>query len=97
MGNVSAMDTLNFTFNTSKVTSDEIGMTEGAYKACGHIIWLDDLENMWQETVLRCDKGKNGPSGEYYQYNYSCTPSGGKVCRNVNSTNSASCSGNRSE
>ena len=91
------MDTLNFTFNTSKVTSDEIGMTEGAYKACGRIIWLGDLKNMWQGTVLQCDKGKSSPFGEYSQYNYSCTPSGGKVCGNVNSTDSTSCSGNKSE
>ena len=92
VGNVSAIDTLNFTFAT-KVTSDEIGMTEDAYKACGHIIWLGDLKNMWQETVLRCDEEKNGPSGNFFQYKYSCTPSGGKVCRNVNLTNSTSCSG----
>ena len=107
MGNVSAIDTLNFIFATSKGTSDELGMTEAVFKACGHIIWLGDLKNMWQGTVLRCDKGKSGPSDESYQYNYSpaiyeqynysCTPSGGKVCRNVNSTNSTSCSGNRSE
>ena len=96
VGNVSAIDTLNFTFAT-KVTSDDIGMTEDAYKACGHIIWLGDLKNMWQGTVLQCDKGKSSPSGEFFQYNYSCTPSGSKVCRNGNSTNSASCSGNRSE
>ena len=93
VGNVSAIDTLNFTFSTTKMTSDEIGMTEDAYKACGRIIWLGDLENMWQETVLRCDKGKSGHSGKYFQYNYSCTPSGGKVCRIVNPTNSTSCSG----
>ena len=93
VGNVSAIDTLNFTFDTAKVTSDEIGMTGSANKACGHIIWLGDLKNMWQGTVLQCDKGKSGPSGKYFQYNYSCTPSGGKVCRNVNPTNSTSCSG----
>ena len=92
VGNVSAIDTLNFTF-TTKVTYDEIGMTEGAYKACGHIIWLGDLKNMWQGTVLQCDKGTSGTSGNFFQYNYSCTPSGGKVCRNVNPTNSTSCSG----
>ena len=97
VGNVSAIDTLNFSFDTAKVTFDEIGMTGSTYKACGHVIWLGDLKNMWQETVLRCDKGKSGPSGESYQYNYSCTPSGGKVCRNVNSTDSTSCSGNRCE
>ena len=95
--NVSAVDTLNFTFASAKGTFDEIGLTEDTYKACGHIIWLGDLKIMWQGTVLRCDKGKSGPSGENFQYNYSCTPSGGKVCRNVNSTNSTSCSGNRSE
>ena len=66
VGNVSAVDTLNFTFSTSKVTSDEIGMTGSAHKACGHIIWLGDLKNMWQGTVLRCDKGKSGPSGEFF-------------------------------
>ena len=102
VGNVSAIDTLNFTFDTAKVASDEIGMTGSANKACGRIIWLGGLKNMhmWQGTMLRCDKGKSGPSGEYYQYNYSCTPSGGKVCRNVNRTNSTSCIGlkiNRSE
>ena len=95
--NVSAIDTLNFSFATTKETSDEIGMTGSVNKACGRIIWLDDLKNMWQGTVLRCDKGKSGPSGEYFQYDYTCTPSGGKVCRNVNSTNSTSCSGNKSE
>ena len=95
--NVSAIDTLNFKFDTAKVTFDEIGMTGSTYKACGQIIWLGDLKNMWQGTVLRCDKGKSGPSGEYFQYDYTCTPSGGKVCRNVNSTNSTSCSGNKSE
>ena len=98
--NVSAVGTLNFTFASAKGTSDEIGMTEHAYKSCGRIIWLGDLKNMWQGTVLRCDKGKSGPSGEFNQYNYSCIPSGSKVCRNVNSTNSTSCSAlkiNRSE
>ena len=95
--NVSAVDTLNFTFDSAKVTSDEIRMTESNFKACGHIIWLGDLKNMWRGTVLRCGRGKSGPSDESYQYNYSCTPSGGKVCRNVNSTNSTSCSGKISE
>ena len=33
-------------------------MTKDVYKACGHIIWLGDLKNMWQGTMLRCDKGK---------------------------------------
>ena len=95
MGNVSVVGTLNFTFASAKVTSDEIRMTESNYKACGHIIWLGDLKNMWQGTVLRCDKGPSGNYSQYkfFQYNYSCTPSGGKVCRNVNSTNSTSCSG----
>ena len=97
MGNVSAIDTLNFIFATSKGTSDELGITEAVFKACGHITWLGDLKNMWQGTVLRCDKRKSGHSNENSQYNYSCTPSGSKVCRNVDSTNSASCSGNRCE
>ena len=97
VGNISAIDTLKFTFATAKETSDEIGMTGSAHKACGRIIWLDDLKNMWQGTVLRCDKGTSGPSGDFLQYNYSCTTSGDKVCRNVNSANSTSCSGNRSK
>ena len=46
VGNVSAIDTLNFAFTTSKGTSNEIGMTEDAYKDCGHIIWLGDLKNL---------------------------------------------------
>ena len=91
--NVSAIDTLNFTFDTAKVTFDEIGMTEDVSKACGHIIWLGDMQNMWQRTVLRCNNNWSQPFSELYEYSYNCTPTGGKVCRNSKTTNSTSCRG----
>ena len=93
VGNVSAIDTLNFTFATTRGTSDEFGMAEAVSKACGHIIWLGDLQNMWQRTVLRCDNSKSQPSSELYEYFYNCTLTGGKVCRNSKTTNSTSCKG----
>ena len=91
VGNVSAIDTLNFTFASTKETSDEFGVTEAVSKACGRITWLGDLKNMWQGTVLRCDINGSKPAGELYNYFYNCTPTGGKVCRNSKTTNSTSC------
>ena len=52
VGNVSTTDTLNFTFATTKGPSDKLGMNKAVFKACGHITWLGDLQNMWQRTVL---------------------------------------------
>ena len=95
VGNVSAIDTLNFTFYIKfyKGTSDESGMKEDVVKACGLITWLGDLQNMWQRTVLRCNNSGSQPAGELYDYFYNCTPTGGKVCRNSKTTNSTSCGG----
>ena len=93
MGNVSAIDTLNFTFVTTKGTSDELGMTEAIFKACGHIIWLGDMQNMLQGTLLRCNNNWSQPFSELYDHSYNCIPTGGKVCRNSKTTNSTSCRG----
>ena len=93
VGNVSAIDTLNFTFVTTKGTSDELGMTEDVSKPCGHITWMGDLQNMWQRTVLRCNNNGSQPFSELHDYSYNCTPTGGKVCRNSKTTNSTSCRG----
>ena len=93
VGNVSAIDTLNFTFVTTKGTSDELGMTEDVSKPCRHITWMGDLQNMWQRTVLRCNNNGSQPFSELHDYSYNCTPTGGKVCRNSKTTNSTSCRG----
>ena len=84
VGNVSAINTLNFTFaGTNSSVKFEVN------KACGHI-WMEDPRSMWQGTVLRC--AINMTISQDSVNRYTCIPSSGMVCRNGNTT-SLSCNG----